>query len=260
MGSKINRIGEINYNTFGSKMIISKYRKYSDIDVYFPQYNWTFKHIAYKEFKNGKIKCPYERRVFGIGYIGEGKYKVSDNGKKTKCYRTWQNMLQRCYDEKHRYKNPTYENCKVCKEWLNYQNFAEWYYKNYYEIKDEIMCLDKDILNKGNKIYLPENCVFVPQIINKLFTKSDKSRGEYPIGVNYNKKNKKFVAYCNIYDFKENKQKRIHLGYYNTIEKAFQVYKQFKENHIKKIADYYKEQIPQKLYDAMYKYEVEITD
>ena len=31
----------------------------------------------------GKIKCPYERRYYGKGYLGEGKYKVSKNGKDT---------------------------------------------------------------------------------------------------------------------------------------------------------------------------------
>ena len=33
---KINRIGEERLNTFGSKMVIKEYRKYSDVDVYFP--------------------------------------------------------------------------------------------------------------------------------------------------------------------------------------------------------------------------------
>ena len=73
---KIDRTGEEGYNKFGSKMIIKEYRKYSDIDVYFPEYNWTFKHAQYQSFKKGKIKCPYEPRTFGIGYLGEGKYKV----------------------------------------------------------------------------------------------------------------------------------------------------------------------------------------
>ena len=50
MGVKIDRTREINYNTFGSKMIIVEYRNCDDIDVYFPEYNWTFKHSAYKEF------------------------------------------------------------------------------------------------------------------------------------------------------------------------------------------------------------------
>lgn len=260
MGSKIDRVGEENINNFGSKIIITRYGSARDIDVHFPEYNWTFKHTAYKEFKSGKIKCPYERRVFGIGYIGEGKYKVSENGKKTKCYRTWQNMLQRCYDEKQRYKNPTYINCEVCDEWYCYQNFAKWYYNNYYEIENEVMSLDKDILCKGNKIYSPENCIFVPNNINILFIKSDKTRGEYPIGIDYNKSSGKFRARCSIYDFKENKNKNEYLGLYDTPEKAFKVYKQFKEKYIKEVADHYKEQIPDKLYDALYNYEVEITD
>ena len=32
----INRTGEENINSFGSKMIIAEYRKATDIDVYFP--------------------------------------------------------------------------------------------------------------------------------------------------------------------------------------------------------------------------------
>ena len=43
MGKKVSKIGEENINTFGSKMIIKEYRKYSDIDVYFPEYNWVFR-------------------------------------------------------------------------------------------------------------------------------------------------------------------------------------------------------------------------
>ena len=35
---KIDRTGEISYNTFGSKIIIVKYRNAKDIDVYFPEY------------------------------------------------------------------------------------------------------------------------------------------------------------------------------------------------------------------------------
>ena len=47
MGSKINRIGERNINNFGSEMAIVEYRKYSDIDVYFPEYDWIAKNRRY---------------------------------------------------------------------------------------------------------------------------------------------------------------------------------------------------------------------
>ena len=260
MGSKVNRVGEENINNFGSKMIIVGYRMNNDIDVYFPEYNWVAKNKEYKKFKNGNIKCLYERRFFSVGYLGEGEYKMSENGKHTKCCVTWKSMLERCYDTKYKEKHLTYIDCEVCEEWHNFQNFAEWYYKNYYEVENETMCLDKDILNKGNKVYSPENCVFVPQIINKLFTKNNINRGEYPVGVSYRKDIKKFRADCSIYDFKENKSKSKHLGLYETPVKAFEAYKRFKEKHIKKVAEYYKEQIPKNLYDALYEYEVEITD
>ena len=63
MSKVIDRIGEEKVNKFGSKMIIKEYRKYSDIDVYFPEYDWTFKYTRYDHFKNGTIKCPYEPRI-----------------------------------------------------------------------------------------------------------------------------------------------------------------------------------------------------
>ena len=183
-------------------------------------------------------------------------YSRGHNKKQTKCYNTWCNMLKRCYSEEYHKKKPTYRDCKVCDEWLNFQNFAKWYEENYYGIANEEMHLDKDILCKGNKIYSTETCIFVPQRINVLFTKSNKMRGEYPIGINYYKKYNCLVTRCNTLE------KRIHLGYFSLDEpfKAFTTYKNFKENYIKKVADEYKELIPQKLYEALYKYEVEIND
>lgn len=260
MVSKIDRVGEENSNNFGSKMVIVGYKSALNLDVYFPKYNWIAKNKEYKKFKNGNIKCPYEKRYYGVGYLGEGDYKASENGKHTKCYKTWYDMLRRCYDEKYHERQPTYIDCEVDEEWLCYTNFGDWFKENYYEIEGQKMCLDKDILHKSNKIYSPDTCVFVPQNINKLFTKNDNNRGEYPIGVYYDKATGKFKTYCNIYDFKENKTKRKHLGYYNTPEDAFKSYKQFKERYIKEVAEYYKNLISKKLYDALCNYKVEITD
>ena len=112
MGRKvIDRTGEERVNSFGSKMIIRNYRNRRDIDVYFPEYNWTFEHTRYNEFKNGEIKCPYEQRIYGVGYLGEGKYKAKENGKNTDEYKIWYNMLERCYDIKYQEKYPAYKGC-----------------------------------------------------------------------------------------------------------------------------------------------------
>ena len=250
----INREKEENYNSFGSLMVIVRYRHSKDLDIYFPEYNWTYYNAAYKEFKNGHVKCPFEPRYFGVGYLGEGEFKTTDDdGNELRSIITWSGMLQRCYGRYSEINKPSYEDCEVCAEWLNYQNFAKWYYENYYEIPGERMMLDKDILIKGNKLYSPDTCVFVPIKINSLFTKCDKTRGELPIGVSYY--NKKFIAQC--HDGNGNNKK---IGRYSTIEQAFDAYKTYKEKIIKRIADNYKKYIPVKLYKAMYDYNVEMDD
>lgn len=258
MVDKVDRTGEVGYNTFGSKMVIVKYRKYSDIDVYFPEYNWIARNKEYRHFKKGNVRCPYERRIFNIGYLGEGKYKSKENGKNTRVYDTWHNMLQRCYDEKYQKKYPTYIGCGASEEFHNFQNFGDWNSKNYYEIEGEQMCLDKDILVKHNKIYSPETCVFVPQTINKLFTKRQNDRGESVIGTS--PIDGKYRARCYMINLETGKSKCEYLGLFDTQEKAFKIYKYYKEKNIKMVADYFREQIPDKLYDALYNYEVEIDD
>lgn len=184
---------------------------------------------------------------------------VTNEDKKHKYYnkarKTWRSMIQRCYDEKLHSVENTYEKCEVCDDWLNFHSFFEWFKENYYELKDETVQLDKDILKKGNCIYCPEYCCFVPHTINSLFTKSNKNRGMYPIGVSWIQRDKKFSAQCN-----DGHKHRKSLGHYDNPVDAFVAYKIFKEKIIKQIADEYKNVIPKDVYEAMYKYVVEITD
>ena len=248
---KKDRTGEIGVNTNGEEMRIIRYGNRRDIDVLFED-GTIVEHKQYNDFKNANIKNPMFPIVCEVGYFGIGNYSSKENGKLTKCYATWKGMLMRCYDSKYHEKYPTYATCTVDKRWHNFQVFAEWYYKNYYEFEGQMMTLDKDILNKGNKVYSPNNCIFVPQFINKLFIKSDNSRGNCPIGVC--KQGNRFIAQLH----KGNEKQ--YLGSYLTVEEAFLVYKNAKENYIKEVAEEYKLQIPQKLYDAMIAYEVEIDD
>jgi hypothetical protein len=262
--SKINRKnhkGETKYNSWGSKMEIIEYNGANHITVEFEKPNCIMES-SYRSFKIGNILSPYDITTFGVGYLGEGNTKTHINGKCTKAYNTWNGMLERCYSTKAQKKQPTYKGCSVCIEWHNYHNFLKWYDENYYEIKDQRMCLDKDILHKGNKIYAPENCIFVPNNINTLFTKTNAKRGIYPIGVYYKKKNKSFVAQCKTGELtiKGKKVPQKYLGLFNTSIEAFYAYKKYKEQIIKDVANTYKQYIPQKLYDALCSYIVEITD
>jgi hypothetical protein len=252
----IDRTGEINYNHYGSKMNIVEYYDANSIVVEFD--NGFKKPCKYGDFKRGKIINPYDRMVYGVGYFGEGKYKCSIDNKDTLVYRIWHSLIQRCYSENRQMNSnsKSYIGCTVCEEWLNFQNFAQWYEDNYYEVDNERMTVDKDILHKGNRVYSPDNCLIVPNNINCLFIKGASRRGEYPIG----------VSLCNnrlrarVKKLIDGKCKEVHIGYFDTPEQAFYAYKYEKEKHIKEVADQYKDKIPKKLYDAMYNYVVEITD
>ena len=248
------RIGEIRKQCYDSTAKIIKYINSKNIYVEILESKEIIK-TQYKTFQKGGIKPRFVPHIFGKGYIGNGYTKVKSGTNIDKIsYIVWTGILERCYSEKERYKYPTYEKCEICDEWCNFEVFEKWFTENYYEIGEERMHLDKDILVKGNKIYSPETCVFVPQKINVLFVKSNSKRGAYPIGVYYDKKNEKFKSQCNIFGV------RTYLGLFNTPEEAFNTYKEKKESIIKEVADQYKDKIPEKLYNAMYNYKVEITD
>lgn len=198
-------------------------------------------------------------KVCGVGvYESSNRYKAGSNSIHTKEYTTWHDMIRRCYDKKNHKKKPTYINCTVSDEWLYFQNFAEWFGKNYYELQNEKVQLDKDIICKSNKIYSPENCVFVPQSINLLMVKRDSTRGDHPIGVSWHKRDKKYRSNLNI----DGRQK--YLGYFDTEVEAFNAYKKAKEIEIIRKIKTYENKIPTKAYNKLYeslsKYKVDIKD
>ena len=164
-------------------MKIILYNNRNDIIVEFQDEYKTKVHTTYQHFKDGTIHNPYQIND-NKGYIGIGKYNSKDT---PVCYNHWSEMLKRCYDPYRINKgnNIIYKDVFVEEDLLCLQNFGKWFEENYYEVPNETMCLDKDILYKGNKIYSKDTMIFVPQRINKLFTKSDKTRGNLPIGVSY---------------------------------------------------------------------------
>jgi hypothetical protein len=266
--AKSERLNKVNFTKEGYEIKIVEYYSNRNIIIEFQDEHKTKIKTTFQHFEEGNIKNPFYKSIYGIGYIGIGEYKTYSNSKETLVYRFWKSMMSRCYNPYYINKELTYKDCFVCEEWHCFQNFAKWYEENYYEILNEKMDLDKDILFKGNKIYSPQTCIFVPKRINNLFTKGDKTRGEYPIGVYLQKatlKNRRkedvLVAQCCTVN-KDGKRKQKYLGSFpiNRPFQAFYSYKVFKEQYIKQIADEYEDLIPRKLYEAMYKYKVEIND
>ncbi len=193
----------------------------------------------------GCIKNPNHPSICGVGYLGAGKYKASNDNK---SYSIWRSTIQRCYNRSYQKRHPTYIGCSVDKRWYNFQVFAEWFENNY---KDGFE-LDKDVLTKGNKIYSPETCRFIPQEINCLFTKRQNCRGGLPIGVV--KSRKRFIAQIQLGNGSK------YLGTFDTPEEAFHAYKIAKEVYIKEVADEWRDRIDDEIYFAMYAYKVEIID
>ena len=170
-------------------------------------------------------------------------------------YIIWNGIRQRCYNENARHLNPTYKDVTMSDNFLIYSYFKDWCNKQI-GFDQEGWELDKDILNKGNKIYSEDTCCFVPREINTLILKADRIRGKYPIGVYHDtsKCQKRFSARVS----KNGKHKRF--GSYLTPEEAFYVYKREKELHIKEIANKWKDHIDPRVYEALMNWTIEITD
>ena len=203
--------------------------------------------------KSGNVKDPYSPSVYGVGVVGT-KYPTMINGRNTKEYGLWQNMLTRCYNDTYKNKQPTYIGCEVSNNFKSYEYFYEWC-QNQIGFNVEGWHLDKDLLVKGNKVYSEYSCVFLPNEINLLLVKCTASRGEYLIGVYWSKTANAFKA-----TVRKNKGKQEHLGYFNTELEAYNAYKIAKEAFVKEQANKFKSQIDQRAYNALMSYEVSIDD
>lgn len=134
--------------------------------------------------KNGLV-CGMGTNDADYSVVG---YSKDSSGKTTQTmcmyYRTWKSMLRRCYYEKD---NISYNDCKVCEEWLLFSNFKSWMEEQNYEAG---LHLDKDILVPGNKLYSPSNCVFIPNEINSQSRASNKINSTGFLGVVAEKRTK----------------------------------------------------------------------
>lgn len=233
-------MGETKVNRYGTPMKIIKYNSSSDVIVEFQDEHKFKTKTTYSNFNRETIINPYDKSVCDIGYIGEGKYSYQSNGEVNTVYDIWKNMLRRCYSDKLRWKFPAYEGCEMCDEWLNLQNFCEWYFENYYDVGDGgRMHIDKDILFKGNNLYAPDKCLIVPQRINMLFIEK-KNKWNLPSGISLSKTGK----YITKYNTK-------HLGTLNTLEEAILAHDTEKRNSIKDVVAEYGNKLPDEVISAL---------
>lgn len=155
------------------------------------------------------------RLVYGVGINDLGKFKTS----KCPFYDKWRKMLYRCYSEKYKAKNPSYETCTVYDEWKYFSSFKAWMLTQDWEGKE----LDKDLFVRGNKEYSATTCCFLSHKINCFMTESLRKRGELPIGVSFKKSINKYMGRCN-----DGNKVTIFLGYFNNPQDAHLAWKKYK--------------------------------
>ena len=212
--------------------------------------------VDISSINKGEVKDYLLPSVFGVGVTGF--CTISEDDKPH--YLVWVEVLKRCYYERksQQYHCTTYVDCSMSENFRYFPYFKDWCNNqvgfNSIDEKGVLFHLDKDILVKGNKVYSETTCCFVPQEINGLFTLRKNHRGEQPLGVYFNKALLKYSASLSI------KGKSVFLGLHQCEESAFLAYKQAKETYIKEVANKWKEQIDPRVYEALMKYEVEITD
>lgn len=91
--------------------------------------------------------------------------------------------------------------------------FRDWMKSQDWEDKH----LDKDLIG-NEKLYSPENCVFISRELNMLFNDREAARGEHPLGVTKANGAKKFKAKIG------GDRKRKHLGYFTNTYDAHEAW------------------------------------
>lgn len=244
-------------DVFGVDIVVLKKVRNRDkcrTEVFFicPVHGETKQDLS-RLFKIGCTQCRADKNarengklVYGVGFCD-----IAARGReKHACYVDWNSMLQRCYDPLFHKRTPTYIGCSVCKEWQTFSNFYEWWKRNHIDG----YALDKDLIKKGNKVYSPETCVYLPKDINNLLSKRKKYRGILPIGVRWDKRKEKYMATMSYHAYPK------FIGYYDNPKDAFYAYKEAREAYVREIAEDYKNVIDIRAYNALINYKVDIND
>lgn len=234
--------GQVFETNEGGSCTVIAYKNASHVEIKFNDNYGLLAVVRTGDLRRGKVKNPYHRSVYGVGFIGTGSFKRSVKGRLTREYRVWSGMLARCYRDGTKQRNPTYVDCTVHKDWHNFQNFAKWITSQ--DHCDSNYELDKDLLVKGNKLYSDKTCCLVPACVNLLIHTSQKKISDLPVGV-VMKPNGRFRAYM----IKYGSQK--YLGTYDTAEEASEVYVNHKEDYVKRIAREWQDKISADAFDAL---------
>lgn len=186
--------------------------------------------------------------------VGYGQYTPFLNGRMTPHYRKWISMLERSCSAVYKQNNIEYVNVTCVEEWHSFQTFAQWC-DSQVGFNNCGWHLDKDLIIKGNKIYGPDVCSFVPPELNAILNTRSRARSDSGVVGVLQTKYGRWMATCKVGGSHSE-----YLGTYSTIEEAFLVYKERKEQYIKECANKWRGQIDERLYHALMARVVEMGD
>lgn len=116
---------------------------------------------------------PYDRTVYGIGYLGEYKTVNNFTEDELKILKDkWENMMRRSYSQAYKNSHDTYDNVFVHSDWHSFEHFL----RDVREIPQYFLArednfkgwdLDKDYY--GSNAYSKNTCVFLKHQENSLY-------------------------------------------------------------------------------------------
>lgn len=157
--------GHIHSTKHNGDVKILKYTNKYEVEILFVDTGTTLTSSS-SHIRSGYLKDPSVLgKLLEVG-INDADYPVTKRSDiddwKCPYYHKWHNMLTRCYCKAYQKKNPTYQDCTVCEEWLTFSNFRRWMEQQDWKGNH----LDKDLLVTGNKIYSPQTCTFLHPTVN----------------------------------------------------------------------------------------------
>lgn len=169
-------VGRI-YPTSDGPVMVIRIIDRQTVEVIFMEPPNGVTQVKVGNLRNGLVRNRLKPTVIGVGCIGYGPHKTG-----CMAHKKWLSMLNRVHELR------SYEDVTICKDWYNFQNFAEWFEQQRLQIKgfdsvDFRWVLDKDLRWPGNREYGPDGCCLAPHAVNMLFNAHTRRQRDLPLGV-----------------------------------------------------------------------------
>ena len=170
----------------------------------------------------GLFECQYCKKEFECqtSHIKSGNTKscgcqkggITHGLSHNQFYKTWKNMMVRCYNlENKHYQSYGGRGITVCEEWLDIREFIKWSEATFPNTSD--VNLNRININ-GN--YSPENCRWATKTEQNINQRMKKSNTSGYVGVHFDKYHNKWVSQISF------NCKNVRLGRFLTKEEAVQ--------------------------------------